>query len=257
MVKDKNADIPIFIDDKEEAIDEAASYSEEYSSIANETCLVFLNAQTSVDNDCLNIVPGERKQPKAILNHQFCEHFAFLYLFPAGKFGYRVQRNSRLSPVKCFNQRLLYYSQKFATESDYIFFARNTLQNVGLQQQINIAMRKMTGRLNAGSFKSSKFRGTDKDFVASDQVFSFMNTIRGTPAYWKMFRSEVLGMVKQLGIPTSFLTLFSADLRWNKILIIISKLNEAHFDISSLSYHERCKILNENPVLLSDIFRVE
>ena len=118
-------------------------------------------------------------------------------------------------------------------------------------------MRKVTERLNACSFKSSKFRGTDKDFVASDQVFSFMNTMRGTPAYWKRFKSEVLGMVKQLGIPTSFLTLFFADPRWNEILIIISKLNEADFDISSLSYHKRCKILNENPVLLSEIFSAE
>ena len=85
MVKDKNVDIPIFIDDKEETIDEAASYSDEYSSIANETCLVSLNPQSSADNDCLNIVPVERKQPRSILNDQFCEKFAFLYLFPAGK----------------------------------------------------------------------------------------------------------------------------------------------------------------------------
>ena len=46
--------------------------------------------------------------------------------------------------------------------SDYIFFARNILQNGGLQQQLNIAMRKVTGVLNAGSFKSVKSRETVK-----------------------------------------------------------------------------------------------
>ena len=170
MVKDIHIDIPVFIDYNEETIEEVASYLDEYSSIANETCLVFLNSQTSVDNDCIYIVPGEGKQRKSILNNHFCEEFAFPYLFPAGKFCYRVQKDVKLSPVKYFNQGLLHYSQKFAAKSDYFFFARNILQNVGFQQQINIAMRKVTGVLNAGCFKSIKFRETVKDFVARDHT---------------------------------------------------------------------------------------
>ena len=66
-----------------------------------------------------------------------------------------------------------------------------------------------------------KFRETVKDVLASDQAFSFANTIKGTPAYRKRFKPEILAMVKQLGIPTFFLTLSCADLRWNKILAII------------------------------------
>ena len=120
---------------------------------------------------------------------------------------------------------------------------------MGSQQQINIAMRKVTVVLNADSFKSVKFRETVKSVVASDHAFSFMNTIKGTQVYWKRFKSEVLAMVKQLGIPTFILTLSCAGLRWNEILTIIRKLNEADFDISSLSHHDRCKILNENPLM--------
>ena len=70
------------------------------------------------------------------------------------------------------------------------------MQNASLQQRINIAMRKVTGVLNAGSFKRVKFTETVKYFLASDQAFSFMNTIKGTPAYWKIFKSEILAMVK-------------------------------------------------------------
>lgn len=56
-----------------------------------------------------------------------------------------------------------------------------------MKQQITIAMRKVTGILNASSFRSVKFRETVKDFVAGDQTFSFMNTIKGNPAYWERF----------------------------------------------------------------------
>ena len=56
-------------------------------------------------------------------------------------------------------------------------------------------MWKVTGALHAGDFKSVNFKETVKDFVASDKAFSFMNTIKGTPAYEKM--SEILPMIKQ------------------------------------------------------------
>ena len=50
-----------------------------------------------------------------------------------------------------------------------------------------------------------------------------MSKIRGTPAYWKRFQSEVLAMVKQLGCPSFFLTLSCADLRWNDLVEVILK----------------------------------
>ena len=41
-----------------------------------------------------------------------------------------------------------------------------------------------------------------------------MNGIKETPAYWKKFLFDVLAMVKQLGVPTLFMTFFTTDLRW-------------------------------------------
>ena len=55
------------------------------------------------------------------------------------------------------------------------------------------------GTLTAGTVKSN-FKGTIERFVAKDNAFSFMNSVKGTPAYWKQFLYDVLAMVKQLGI---------------------------------------------------------
>ena len=38
-----------------------------------------------------------------------------------------------------------------------------------------------------------------------------MSLLKGTPAYWKQFLFDVLAMVKQLAIPTYFLTLPCGD----------------------------------------------
>ena len=52
-----------------------------------------------------------------------------------------------------------------------------------------------------------------------------MSPINGTPAYWKKFMKGVMVMIKQLGILTFFLNLSFADLWWNELTSIISKIN--------------------------------
>ena len=91
---------------------------------ANETCLIAVSPQFLIDNECISKAPGEGRQPKSILNDRSCEELSFPHLFPTGKHGYQVQREKTLSAVKYFNQRLLNYAQKFASDTDYIFFCQ-------------------------------------------------------------------------------------------------------------------------------------
>ena len=85
-----------------------------------------------------------------------------------------------------------------------------------------------------------------------------MSSIKGTPAYWKKILFEVLAVVKQLCIPTSFKTLSCADRRWNKLVEIISKLNRLDFSddvIKDMTYQKRRNTLNKNPVLVARHFQ--
>ena len=113
-------------------------------------------------------------------------------------------------------------------------------------------MTKLTGKL------SKSFKATIQQLIAQDKANSFMSSIKGTPAYWKNFLFEVLAMVKQLGIPTFFLTLPCAYLRWNELVEIISKLNRLDSSdnvIKNMTYQERCNTLNKNPVLVARHFQ--
>ena len=65
-------------------------------------------------------------------------------------------------------------------------------------------------------------------------------------------------MVKQLGLPTFFLTLSCADLRWKELILIISRLNGLNLDENSeIDYFKKCEILNSNPVARHFQYRVE
>ena len=119
-------------------------------------------------------------------------------------------------------------------------------------------MRKVTTTNFTAGILSRNFKEIVQHFIASDEAFSFMNTIKGTPASWTKFLHEVLAMVKQLCLPTFFLTLSRADLRWNELISIISKLGGSVLsedEVQDLFYQDRCKLLNKNPVLVARHFQ--
>ena len=66
------------------------------------------------------------------------------------------------------------------------------MQNLNLSNQINIAMRKATSSQLTVGMLSSNVNEKVKHFIARDQAFTFMNSIKGTPAYWKKFSLMIL-----------------------------------------------------------------
>ena len=209
---------------------------------SNKTTLISNFPNADSEESIISIAPGEGQRPMSVLNDDYYEEPAHPHLFPKGKFGYKVERDIPLSPSKYFHQRFLNYTQQFSSDSDYIFFAHSFLQQLSLNSQINIAMQNLAPRNVTAGMLTQNFKETVKQFSASDEAFSFMNSIKGTPAYWKKFLSEALAMVKQLGLSTYFLTLSCADLRWNKLISIVSKVNKLNLSEEkgqSLSYQER------------------
>ena len=69
---------------------------------------------------------------------------------------------------------------------------RFVYQQHHLRSSINFGMHKIKpGTLAAGMVKNN-LKGTIERFVASDNPFSFMSSVKKTPAYWKHFLYDVL-----------------------------------------------------------------
>ena len=67
------------------------------------------------------------------------------------------------------------------------------------------------GSIAAATFKYI-LKETIEKFLAGQNEFSFINSVKETPAYWKQFLFDILVIVKQLGIPIYFLTLSCAKI---------------------------------------------
>ena len=97
-----------------------------------------------------------------------------------------------------------------------------------------------------------------QNLIFSDRAYVFMKNIPGSPSYWKRFMYEFIAMIKQLGPPSWWMTLSCANLRWNEIYKILSKLQGTEItdeQIDVMSYDQKCKMLNSNPVVVAKHFQ--
>ena len=82
-----------------------------------------------------------------------------------------------------------------------------------VSDSIAVALRTIHGVRVTASNSCNNSRNLH-DFIFSYQAYLFMRNIPGSPEpIGKKFMYEVVAMVKQLGIPTWFMTLSCADLR--------------------------------------------
>ena len=186
-----------------------------------------------------------------------CEELAFPVLFPKGRYGYTTERKIQLTPTKYFNARLLHHSGRFGSNPEYLFFAQFIIEQKKVSDSINIALKKVHGQpVTASHIRSSG--QTLRNLICQDQAYLFLRQIPGTPPYWQRFMYEVVAMVKQLGIPTWFMTLSCADLRWPELFQIISRMQGKDItdeEVDALSYDEKCKMLNLNPFIVAKHFQ--
>ena len=214
---------------------------------------------SSAGNGIFSIAQGEGKHPVHVMTDKLCEEMAFPTLFPTGKFGFQVKRDVRLSPAKYFNARLLSYTGRFATNQEYLFFfSQYVTEEKKVQDSISIALKKVHGHsLTAGEVRSMD-SSIFQNIIFSYQAHLFMKNIPGSPSYWKRFMYEVIAMIKQLGPPSWWMALSCADLRWNEIYKILSKLKGREmtdYKIAAMSYDGKCRMLNSNPVVVAKHFQ--
>ena len=155
--------------------------------MSDETTFISEIPPVTLIEEAIVVTPGEGKQPVSRLGDEFCGELAHpqrKVLFPSERFGYKANGEMPISPSRYSNQKLLNYSQKLPSDSYYIFFAHSVLQKLQLNSQINIAMRKVACSTLTDTMLSKNFKENVKKFIAGDKSYSFMNAMKGTPAYW-------------------------------------------------------------------------
>ena len=174
--------------------------------------------------------------------------------YPFGSGGINTHRERSITIRKYFNQRLLHVDGRFAKDIEYLLAAQYTVEHKQVYDEISIAMRQTQGRqyrgqaLTAGHIKNSDIV---QQMIRSDDAYKFLKNVRGSPAYFQRVMYEVLGMIRQLELPTWFLTLSAADIQWPDVIQTIARQYGTILsddDVKGMSFEDKSKWLRQNPV---------
>ena len=127
-----------------------------------------------------------------------------------------------------------------------------------ISDKVNLAVRRCKGKekkLTAADARNSEY--LDK-LVKLDEGYYIFRQLRNSPAYLESRKKDIFAMMRQLSLPTWFMSLSAADTRWTDLLKMLAKLNNGinytNEDIDALTWQEKTKHVQKYPVTCSRYF---
>ena len=87
---------------------------------------------------------------------------------------------------------------------------------------------------------------------------SSSKNVRGSPAYLQRVIYDILAMIRQLGLPTWFLTLCTAGMQWPDVIQTIARQYGTVYindEVAVMSFEDKSKWLRHNPVTAARHFQ--
>ena len=205
----------------------------------------------------LSFAPCEGNIPISSL--EFCiEELSFPSIFCGEK---RPSNEDRISPLKyseICKSELRRYDRRCAVNVPNIFFKVKKLQMKQIQDRVWVSLNRFKCKdfnLTAGDLKSHE--KLDK-LINLNEGYKIFRTLRGSPPYWENVKKNLFAMIRQLGLPTFFLTLSAAEMRWIPLLKTLGKLidkkNYSDDEITSLSWQKKSYLIRSDPVTVARYF---
>ncbi|XP_062616868.1 uncharacterized protein LOC134278575 [Saccostrea cucullata] len=234
---------------------------EENQEVVTDTCLQPVDvAQEVLDHyfdDVYNIAPAEGKNPIRMLQEEGNEAKTFPHLFPSGNFSWNEDRDVKITLSRYLNNRLMNSDNRFAKDTNYIFFSQYMSELNQVIEKTQISIRKSLSKLDNGKTVTSEMlQNPDvlSKLLRNDEALRFMQPIRGTPAYWSATQKDLFAMLRQLGIPTWFCSFSAAEFRWDEIIGSILHHENDPRSPSELDWSEKSEVLRSNPVTVARMF---
>ncbi|XP_030832522.1 uncharacterized protein LOC115920595 [Strongylocentrotus purpuratus] len=207
--------------------------------------------------DIICCAPCEGRSPVSILQDESNEAKCFPVLFPKGQPTFHDRRDEKITLGRYLHNRLMHVDNRFAQNTDYIFYAQYIYEIQQVISQVSIALRQSPNKKDdSSSITASDLKDAEKvkKILKSDKGYKFLKQIRGTPPFWQKTQKDVLAMVRQLGKPTWFASFSSADMRWPELMNTLLRQKGDTRESSELDYTEKCNLLRSNPVTVARMF---
>ena len=174
--------------------------------------MTLLDERASDKNEVLTVAPGEGQRPLSIFRDPHSEYLAFPTLFCGQK---RMDNSERHSPVyysDICKWELRSVDRRVALHVPNIFYKMKKLQTDQVCSKAHLAVRRCKTKEKGYTAGYILQDNMGESLVRLDEGYRIFRTIRNSPQYWENKKKEVFAMIRQLGIPTLFVSLSANDL---------------------------------------------
>jgi len=198
--------------------------------------------------NAIKYAPGEGQKPISLLKDVHAEVLSFPTIYCGQPRELKRQditktdiakSDARNKDRRCAKPSKLLYSFKLS-------------QTFQIASQISICLRKKKKggkKLTASEMFNTEFVD---NLVQHDDGYKLLKNIRSSPSYWQDRQKNLLAMIRQLNIPTFFITLSAAEVKWNELIVILKSVLENEVvteeDCNNLTWEQKADLIRRDPI---------
>ncbi|XP_061173328.1 uncharacterized protein LOC133182501 [Saccostrea echinata] len=209
-------------------------------------------------NQIFTFAPGQGQRPISLYQDQMAEYLSFPTIF-CGK-G-RIENDQRQVPVSYADiakWELRSVDRRAAQSVPNLFFKLKKIQLKQVTDKCNLALRKC--KTKGKTFTANEIRNPDQinNIVRYNEGFYVFKQLRNSPPYLETRKKDDFAMIRQLGLPTWFMSFSAADTRWNDLIRALGVLNDdreyTDSEIESMTWTEKSKLVQKDPITCTRYF---
>ena len=198
---------------------------------------------------------GQYANPVAMGKDRDAEALTFLKLYGGQAMPFGNDKHSLQCVYKSYVRR---HDRRFATNTQWLFYAYRKLMEQKLNNAIVLALKKNVKTANVTAATLLNDTEAVNKFMQSDDANRFLKTIRAAPQFWEEKKRDAFAMIRQLGDPTFFITTSPSEIDWPELIIILAKVLDnrtiTRDDALTMTAEDRKLLVQRDPVTTSRYF---
>jgi hypothetical protein len=162
----------------------------------------------------VSLAPAQNKQYVPINEHKYSEELTFLRIYGGKPKAPEDRPHGELSDGLVMKSEFRRYDRRCAENTEKLFYSYKKKEHELLRSAISISMKKTVGLTTKEALNQKHM----EDMFFKKEAFQIFKTIRTSPAYWDNRKRELNAMIRQLGLPTFFITFSPAEIKWPELL---------------------------------------
>ncbi|XP_035710253.1 uncharacterized protein LOC110853120 [Folsomia candida] len=247
---------PVHIDADEENIEysntnirvEVESHEDvtDKSNIGADETLIF--QKNAVDIFGIRIAPAEGNIPIPLHRDLNAELLSFPTIYAGVPRSFK--NGVRVTYTDIAKSEIRRYDRRACRPTKLLYSFKRSF-NEKVVNAVQICMRKKIGtrHVTAGALKTPGFV---ENLCKKDDGYAAFKDLRSSPAYWKEKIKKVLGMIRQLGRATFFITFSAAETKWAELIVMLTKLIDGkeitEDEAADLPFSKVAELVRSDPV---------